>query len=56
MTWRVVLQLIAVPSTGGPPARTRKTEAPGMSAMEMFAYASGLWRTTTRPLASRSTV
>jgi hypothetical protein len=52
----VVPQAMAVPTTGGPPARTRKTEAPGDLAMEMFAQASGLLRTVTSPSPPYSTV
>ncbi len=48
-TRRVVPQAVAILSSGGPPARIRNTDAPGVSAMVTFAAASGLLRTVIRP-------
>jgi selenocysteine-specific elongation factor len=48
-TRRAVLTVFARRRKTKPPPCTRKTDAPGVSAIEMFAYRSGLRRTVTRP-------
>ena len=48
-TRRAVPRVLAVRSSGNPPPWIRNTDAPGVSAIDMFAYISALLRTVTRP-------
>jgi selenocysteine-specific elongation factor len=48
-TRRAVLKVLATRRKRKPPPCTRNTDAPGVSAIEMFAYSSALLRTVTRP-------